>query len=370
MPLIASETETRAWLTLSLTVGVGDSTLRHLLQAFGMPEQVLDAGAAALGRVVDARIAQALCADDAHRANEVAAALDWLAQDDNFLISVADPHYPKDLLESPDPPMLLYCKGNLARFEHPAVAVVGSRNATAQGLANAEQFAHALSDAGVVVVSGLALGIDAAAHRGALAGHAGTIAVVGTGLDIVYPSKNRNLAHQIAAQGSLMVSEFALGTRANAGHFPRRNRIIAGLSRGTLVVEAAVQSGSLITARLAGEIGREVLAIPGSIHSPQSRGCHALIKQGAKLVESAGDVLEELRLDTVIGTAPVADAAADSDPTDPVLQALAGDPVDLDTLAQRTGLAMSELIARLTELELAGNAAPIAGGRWQAISRR
>ena len=184
-------------------------------------------------------------------------------------------------------------RGRIELLQAPAVAVVGSRNPTPQGLDNARAFAAHLSQAGWVVVSGLALGVDAAAHEAALAGGAGTIAVVGTGLDVVYPGRHRALTARIAAEG-LVVSEFAIGTPALAENFPIRNRIIAGLARGTLVVEAAVQSGSLITARLAAEAGREVFAIPGSIHSPTARGCHALIKQGAKLVESAADILEEL----------------------------------------------------------------------------
>ena len=230
--------------------------------------------------------------------DKLVSALAWLAEPDNRLLTLADNEYPKTLLEISDPPPLLYVKGDISRLNQPCIAVVGSQNATPQGLNTAEAFSHALADAGWCVVSGMALGIDGAAHRGALVGSASTIAVVGTGLDIVYPARHRELAHEIAQKGA-MISEFPLGTAPISSNFPRRNRIISGLTRGVLVVEANRHSGSLITARLAGEQGREVFAIPGSIHSPLSKGCHLLIKQGAKLVDSIHDILEEL------GNAPI-----------------------------------------------------------------
>jgi len=251
--------------------------------------------------------------------------------------------------------------------------VVGSRNATRQGELDAAAFAAELSAAGLTIVSGLALGIDAAAHRGGLAGAGRTVAVIGTGADRIYPSRNEPLAREIAGRGAV-VSEFALGTPALAGNFPRRNRIIAGLARGTLVVEAALQSGSLITARLAAEAGREVFAIPGSIHSPQSRGCHALIRQGAKLVETALDLLEELEPVGAAGIAPGPSAtagsarAADVDVEDPVLRALGHDPVSLDALIARCGWPAHELSARLLTLELDGLVARLPGGLYQRIS--
>ncbi|KPF70051.1 DNA processing protein DprA [beta proteobacterium AAP99] len=365
------ERELTAWLRLSLTDGVGPATCRDLLAAFGLPEQILAQSLGSLARVCGQATAQALLAEDAEREEAVARSLAWAQDAGHHVLTLADADYPQQLLQAPDPPPLLFAIGQLATLKRPAVAMVGSRNATAQGQANAEQFAHALSQRGVCVVSGLALGIDAAAHLGALAGEGSTIAVVGTGLDIVYPARNRDLAHRIAQHG-LIVSEFALGTRALAANFPRRNRIIAGLAQGTLVVEAALQSGSLITARLAGDLGREVLAIPGSIHSPQSRGCHALIKQGAKLVESASDVLEELRLEGPRIQASTAPESRDDAPAaefaSPVLSALAGDPVSLDTLAQRTGLDASALMTQLTALELEGRVARLPGGRWQALA--
>ncbi|HET7772742.1 MAG TPA: DNA-processing protein DprA [Burkholderiaceae bacterium] len=368
------ERELAAWLHLTLTPGVGPATSRDLLAAFGLPDQILAQSLSALSRVCSPAAAQALLAEDAERDAAVARALAWASQPGHHLITLADAAYPQQLLQAPDPPPLLYAMGRLEVLRRAAVAMVGSRNATAQGQANAEQFAHALSQRGVCIVSGLALGIDAAAHLGGLAGEGSTIAVVGTGLDVVYPARNRELAHRIAAHG-LIVSEFALGTRALAGNFPRRNRIIAGLAQGTLVVEAALQSGSLITARLAADLGREVLAIPGSIHSPQSRGCHALIKQGAKLVESAADVLEELRLDVPARQSASADVPNADDMArkgagsgHPVLDALAGDPVSLETLAQRTGLDAAGLMTQLTALELEGRAARLPGGRWQALA--
>jgi DNA processing protein len=293
----------------------------------------------------------------------VASTLAWLAADDQHLLSIDDEAYPGALRELADPPLVLYAKGDLALLGRPAIAVVGSRNPSALGEQTAEAFARALAQAGLTVVSGLALGIDAAAHRGALDGLASTVAVVGTGLDIVYPARNRELAHRIAAQGCL-VSEFHLGTPARAEHFPRRNRILSGLSMGCLVVEANPRSGSLITARLAAEQGRDVFAIPGSIHSPLSKGCHALIKQGAKLTESAGDILEELA-DRLGGagatlTAP-APAAADATPL-PTLSAaqrrllatVPYDPISLDALSSQLGWSAAEVSAGLLELELSG----------------
>jgi DNA processing protein len=369
MPLTHRQDELCAWLTLTLTEGVGPATARDLLGAFGPPQDVLDAPFIALSKVAGQAVAERLKASDAQRGAAVDAALAWVDAAQNTILTLADAQYPKALLDAPDPPALLYAKGDLGLLARPAVAVVGSRNATAQGLANAEQFSRALSNAGVTVISGLALGIDGAAHRGGLAGAGSTIAITGTGQDIVYPSKHRELAHDIARQG-LILSEFALGTKPLAGHFPRRNRLIAGLSRGVLVVEAAVQSGSLITARLAGDLGREVLAIPGSIHSPQSRGCHQLIKQGAKLVESAQDVLEELRLDAAAGVGtgetPRVPTALEQE-LSALLEALGHDPTDIDTLATRTGLAAEELLARLTALELEGGVARLPAGRWQRL---
>jgi DNA processing protein len=295
-------------------------------------------------------------------ASLLAETLAWLDQPGNSLLTLGDPDYPKPLLEIADPPALLYCKGRRDLLGRPGLGIVGSRNATPQGLRDAEAFALALSDAGLTIVSGLALGIDAAAHRGGLAGSGSSIAVVGTGLDRIYPARNKALAHRLAEQG-LILSEFALGTPPLPGHFPSRNRLISGLARGVLVVEATTDSGSLITARVAAEQGREVFAIPGSIHSPLARGCHALLKQGAKLVESAADILDELAWQQRI--TPPAHLSAPL--PDPVLDAMDGAPVTLDTLAQRSGLTLDALSAKLLTLELEGRIAPLPGGRYQKI---
>ncbi len=225
--------------------------------------------------------------------------LNWLAKANNHIVTLADPDYPKALLEIADPPPLLYAKGNIALLNKLSIAIVGSRNASVQGEKNAEAFAQGLAVHGLCIVSGLALGIDGAAHRGALKAKGDTIAVVGTGLDMVYPAQHRDLAHQIASSG-LIISEFPLGTLSKPQNFPRRNRLISGLSLGCLVVEANLKSGSQITARLSAEQGREVFAIPGSIHSPLAKGCHQLIKQGAKLVDSLQDIVEELNLSKAV----------------------------------------------------------------------
>ncbi len=355
--------DTDAWLRLGLVPGVGNARLLQLLTAFGSPEAVLSSGRGALARHLPAAQLDALLAGP--DANELAAAHAWLDQPGNSLMTLADADYPRPLLEIADPPALLYCKGRRELLGGPGFGIVGSRNATPQGARDAEAFARALSDAGLVVVSGLALGIDAAAHRGGLAGAGSSIAIVGTGLDRVYPAKNKALAHRLAEHG-LIVSEFALGTAPLPGHFPRRNRLISGLSRGVLVVEAAPDSGSLITARVAAEQGREVFAMPGSIHSPLARGCHALIKQGAKLVESAADILDELGWNTRLASPQFPEHDRVAAP-DPLLDAFDGAPVTADTLAQRTGLTLDTLSAKLLTLELEGRVASLPGGRYQKL---
>ncbi len=349
-----------AWLRLLETPGVGRETARRLLAACGSPAAVLGASHATLRAVAGKAVADALQHEPPQFATRLAAARRWLAGGaDRQVLTIGHPAWPPLLLQTADPPLLLYVQGNADRISAPALAVVGSRHPTAQGRDNARAFAQALGTQGLVVVSGLAQGIDAAAHEGALAAAAGTVAVVGTGLDRVYPPRHRELAARIAAHGAL-VSEFAPGTPPLAENFPQRNRIIAGLTQGTLVVEAALRSGSLITARLAAEAGREVFAVPGSIHAPQSRGCHALIRQGAKLVETAQDIVEELR--------PPARAPRAADPTvpaDPLLEALGEDPVTLDALIDRTGWSVAELSARLLDLELDGQVARLPGGLYQ-----
>ncbi len=358
------DADLEAWLRLSLLPGLGHQSLRKLLIALGSPANILAASQRELCEVVTGKIAIAIRGGGADPAAWSAVG-PWLEDPGNHVVTLGDASYPQALLEIPDPPPLLYVKGRLDLLNRPGFAIVGSRNATAQGLANAEAFAAALGNAGLTIISGLALGVDAAAHRGSLESANSTIAVVGTGLDVVYPGRNRELAHRIATHGTLL-SEFPLGTPALAANFPRRNRLICGLAKGCLVVEAAISSGSLITARLAADQGREVFAIPGSIHSPLAKGCHALIKQGAKLVESAQDVLEELGL--AERTPSPAAALAGAADAHPLLTHLGFDPVDIDTLQQRSGFAIDVLNSALTDLELAGLIEGLPGGRWQRVA--
>ncbi len=354
------DAELAAWIKLSLVPGLGGQSLRRLLTAFGLPQQVLAAGRGALARIVSAEIVGRILADLDSPA--VDAALEWAAADGHAVLTLADGDYPQPLLETADPPALLYLHGRRELLARPGLAVVGSRNATPQGISNAEQFACAFSAAGLTIVSGLALGIDAAAHRGGLEGAGSTIAVLGTGADILYPQRNRALGERIAREG-LIVSEFPLGTPPHGGNFPRRNRVISGLTRGCLVVEAALASGSLITARLAVEQGREVFAIPGSIHSPHAKGCHALIKQGAKLVESAQDLLQELGMNGLAAPPAAADPKATG-----LLAHLGYDPCDIDTLCARSGLTAAAVSAMLLRLELEGKVASLPGGLYQRTS--
>ncbi len=360
-----NDAEFAAWLRLLETPGLGRSAARRLLAACGSPEAVLATPAATLRELAGAAVAQALSTPPPLYAERLAAAQAWRAASaDHHVLILGDPAWPPTLLQTADPPLLLYVRGDLSALSRPSLAIVGSRQATAQGKDNARAFAQALGEQGYVVVSGLAQGIDAAAHEGALAGPAGTIAVVGTGLDRCYPPRHAELAARIAAHGAV-VSEYAPGTPPLPEHFPQRNRIIAALTQGTLVVEAALRSGSLITARLASEAGREVFAIPGSIHAPQAKGCHALIQQGAKLVESAEDILEELLGPAAPRQAVLPLDATQDTPTDPLLDALGPDPVTLDALQARTGWPTPELLAKLLDFELAGQVARLPGGLYQ-----
>ena len=352
------------WLRLCLVPGIPGAAQRALLKAFGSPAAATAASRTAAVALIGPAAADALAAGPADHL--LAATLAWLDDPAHHLLALGDDEYPQALLQIPDPPTLLYAIGVTGLLNRPAMAIVGSRNATRQGVMDAQEFARVLSETGYAIASGLALGIDAAAHRGGLSGRSSTIAVVGTGLDRVYPAANRDLAHEIAGR-AVLLSEFALGTPPLAGNFPRRNRLISGLSRGVLVVEAAMKSGSLTTARFALEQGRDVFAIPGSIHSPFSKGCHWLIKQGAKLVESADDVLAELE-----GRAPPVAAddngAAENGAEDPVLEALGHSPASFDSLALRTGAPVSRLAAELTRLELAGRVERLPGGLYRQLA--
>ncbi|QOT76430.1 DNA-processing protein DprA [Cupriavidus basilensis] len=361
-----SAADIEAWLRLTGARGLGTGALRQLLATFGLPHQLLAQTVSALAAVIPEKHARALLAPpDAVTMALVERTVAWAAEPGNHVVTLADAAYPRPLLDLSDPPLVLYVKGQLGALGGPAIAMVGARSATVQGTEDARRFARVLSGAGLAVVSGLALGIDGAAHEGALEGAGGTVAVIGTGADLVYPARHRDLAHRIAAQGAI-VSEFALGMPGRSHHFPQRNRIIAALARGVLVVEAAARSGSLITARLAAEMGREVYAIPGSIHAPLSKGCHLLIRQGAKLVETAQDVLEELGMagDAARPVAPAPMPALD----DVLGLTLTHDPVTLDALCARTALPPEQVVASLLTLELAGAVERLPGNVYRRVS--
>ena len=350
------------WVALSQIHGLGGQRLCQLLRSLGDPSAIYAASFKELSAIVDAEVAR--CIAEGPDEDALAPTLAWLQQPGNHLLTLADSRYPQALLQIADPPPLLYAKGDPALLARPGIAIVGSRNASAQGAKNAMEFAEALSQHGLCIISGMALGIDGAAHQGALKGAGGTIAVVGTGLDIVYPARHRQLAHEIAEHG-LIISEFALGTASRAQNFPRRNRIISGLALGCLVVEANVRSGSLITARLAAEQGREVFAIPGSIHSPLSKGCHLLIKQGAKLVDDMQDIVDELGLTKV---RPASRKIRVEEDVNPLLQCMGYDPVSMESLLERSGLTSDRLSAMLLVLELENKIASLPGGRYQRIA--
>jgi DNA processing protein len=350
-----------AWLTLSFAPGLSNEAFRQLLASFGGPQEILAAPRDVLASIVPDRAARAVYSPvPPELLTRVA---EWLEDPVNHVITLGDPDYPQALLDTADPPPLLYAKGRGELLNVPAFAIVGSRNATEQGVSHAEAFGRALSDAGLTIVSGLALGIDAAAHRGGLAGASSSVAIVGTGLDIVYPARNRELAHELARDGCIL-SEFALGTSPIASNFPRRNRLISGMTQGCLVVEAALSSGSLITARLANEQGKDVFAMPGSVHSPLTKGCHSLIKQGAKLAETAEDILEELKLPARGAAAPGPSA---DEPMHAVLAHLGYDPCDFDTLLRVSGVAADVLAALLTQWEIEGFIEALPGGRYQRL---
>lgn len=374
------DTNIESWLELCLVKGVGDESIRRLLVAFGSPAAILSASEMALERIVRKSIGKHI--KRGAEPARISAALNWLKDPANSIVTLAESDYPAQLLNIQDPPPLLYFKGNRDLLTKPALAIVGSRNATPQGLSNAEAFAESASNAGFCIISGMALGIDAAAHAGGLRGSAASMAVVGTGLDIVYPAKNHQLAHKLAKNGAL-ISELPLGTPAIGRNFPRRNRIISGMSQGCLVVEAALRSGSLITAKQALEQGREVMAIPGSIHSPLSKGCHLLIKEGAKLVENIQDILDELNYpashrcqkkndirENIAGKTMQAQiqqfsAVFPSDEGERLLECLGHDVIDIDTLCVRSGLTVESVSAMLLTLELNGYVSCLPGNCYQ-----
>ena len=378
-----SREELAAWLRLGTTPGLTRAVARKLLAALGSAERVLAADDATLRALVGPDVVQLLKRQDASDEACLSATTRWLAasaEAPRDLVVLGDPRYPAALLQTADPPILLFTLGRVELLSTPSVAIVGSRRATPQGCDNARAFARALSERKLTIVSGLAMGIDGAAHEGGLAGPGSTVAFVGTGLDCVYPARHASLMKRIAVEG-LVASEYPLGMPPLSDNFPRRNRLIAGIPQGTLVVEAALQSGSLITARMALECGRDVFAIPGSIHSPQSQGCHRLIQEGAKLVECGDDVLRELRLGARAGAqvarmapkqaslfATMTDDVGTNPAADPdaALKAAMGhDPVTFDVLAARTGMASDQLAARVLDLELTGVVQRLPGGLLQ-----
>jgi len=378
--LPGSQRDVAAWLRLAETPHVGPVAAKALLDAVPDPAKLFATAPALLaawladvpGCHVDAAV-RALCDPSHGWLDQVARMADqamaWAAQPGRSLLAYGDDDYPPRLKAIVDPPVLLYIEGRRSLLSAPAVGVVGARKASAQGVLHAGQFAQGLSEAGLVVVSGLALGIDAAAHRGSLNGPGSSVAVIGTGIDVAYPRRNLDLMQLIAEQGCI-VSEYPLGTPPRPEHFPKRNRILSGLSIGVLVVEAAEQSGSLITARLAAEQGRDVMAIPGSIHAPLARGCHELIRMGAILVESVAQVLDVVRPGAGGGRAGPGKAqrsAAVQGELAELLVALGHDPAPAEALAHRAGLPLPETQGHLLTLELAGLVERLPGGIYQRL---
>lgn len=367
-----SETRLAAWLRLERASGIGPRTGLKLLQVFGSIDAIFDAGAERLRAHLGQAQAQALCAPpSAETQRLIEATLRWRERPGHRVLALGEPGYPELLANIPDPPLLLYIKGRVELLAAPMLAMVGSRNASLQGRTNALAFAESLSAAGLCIVSGLALGIDAAAHEGALLGGGSTVAVVGTGPDLVYPARNRALCERIGLEGCI-VSEYPVGTPPLPGNFPKRNRIISGLAAGVLVVEAAAQSGSLITARQAAEQGREVFAIPGSIHASLAKGCHILIREGAKLVDTAADVLEAMAWSPLVRSASSTVSArvpvdAIPDGSAALLAALGHDPVEPDMLLASLGMSPALLSSQLLALELAGLLERQPGGRVQRV---
>lgn len=404
-----------AWLRLVHTPGIGAVTGQLLLRRLGPPEAILQASYATVRALVRSdETARTLLADDPVREQDIQAALAWLhAGDDRHILALDDPRYPAALLDLPDAPLLVYARGSLAALQPAAVAIVGSRRASHEGLRNAQALAEALARRGIVVTSGLAEGIDAAAHQGALegapAGQASTIAVTGAGIDRIYPAHHLPLARRMLEQGGLVLSEQPLGSAPVRANFPRRNRMIAALSRGTLVVEAALRSGSLITARQAAELGREVMAVPGSIHNPLSHGCHHLIRDGATLIETVDDILQALGMVSpgqdasdqdptirggrirarqhtarrasgrrewqsiiadqesgVVEQAPSRPEPPDNDSRD-LLTILAASPMSAEALASRLGWPIDRILITIQLLELGGYIGRHVDGRWQRL---
>ena len=362
MPSQDWNAESLAVLRLALVRGVGWVKLRGVLEAFGSAQAAWSASREEMDARIEAAVAQRLRAGADERMLE--RVLRWRETPGHHLITWDSAGYPEALRQIADPPLVLYAKGRVERLHATGLAIVGSRNATSQGRRDAFELAAELSRAGVCIVSGMALGIDAAAHEGGLSGAASSVAVLGTGIDIVYPDGNRKLAARLEREGCL-VCDFEPGTTPSRWNFPVRNRLISGLARGVLVIEAALQSGSLITAKCALEQGRDVFAMPGSIHSPLSKGAHALLREGAKLTECADDVLFELGL----RDERAKPQACRAEPRDKLLDAMGFAPISLEQLAARSGFSVPEIAQKLSRLEIEGRVAVLAGGLFQRTAR-
>jgi DNA processing protein len=351
-----------SWLQLAMTPKVGPKTVLKLLHHFKTAENILAQDSNTLAQFVGTTVARLIINNAAEKAvNDV---YTWLEQDNNNnMISFGDTIYPKELAEIADPPIILFAKGNLSLLKEQKFTIIGTRHPTEQGMLNAFSFAENLANLNLTIISGMADGIDRHAHLGALQGSGKTIGVIGTGIDRIYPASNKDLFHKVAENG-LLLSEFALGTTPFVSNFPRRNRIVAGLSMGTLVIESAIDGGSMITANMALEMGREVMAIPGSIHNPVARGCHKLIKTGAKLIETTNDIIEELQIIQAVHTNSVTQVT-----DDPILQIMGFDAVDIDHICNKLNISVAEIYANLLALELDGRITNCGNGRYQRIFR-
>ena len=352
-----------SWLTLALTPKVGPKTVKKLLNHFQTADNILAQDSATLGQFVGTAIAKLITSNAAEKALDDT--YKWLELDKiNNIITLGDELYPNELSEIVDPPVILFAKGNLSLLKNRKFGIIGTRHPTEQGILNASSFAKHLANLNLTIVSGMAEGIDKHAHLGGLDGTGSTIGVIGTGIDRIYPSSNKDLFHNVAGRG-LLLSEFPLGTQPFAGNFPRRNRIVAGLSSGCLVVESSIDGGSMITANMALEMGREVMAIPGSIHNPVARGCHKLIKTGAKLVETTNDIIEELQLEPITSN----QLALDNTINDPILQVMGYDTINIDHICNKLNVSFAEICANLLALELDGYITNCGNGKYQRIFR-
>ncbi len=367
MPVVFSQSDSRYWLALHRVPGVGSVTFQALLKKIGDPREIFRQNRKTLIAFgLGDRVLRHIQNPDWDKVDRD---LLWLDKPGNHLVAICDPRYPTALKEISDPPPLLFVHGNVSALGQPQIAIVGSRNPTPMGMKHAHEFAYSLASSGLSITSGLALGIDGASHQGALAGGGETIAVTGNGLDRVYPARHKSLATTIGRNGAL-VSEFPPGTPPSANNFPRRNRIISGLSLGTLVIEAAVNSGSLITARMAMEQGREVFAVPGSIQNPLSRGCHALLRDGAKLVETVQDIFDEV--EHIVCSPPTPpillelETGLEKDHKN-LLECIAYDSTAVDTLVEVTGESPEAIASMLLVLELKGFISSAAGGCYYRV---